>query len=59
MEFKLRFKKEKETPGTIRYREVDSNNEAADPIVVGQLYIRKAALKGTFPELISMVLTSE
>ena len=43
----LTFALEKETPGAIRYLEVDKNGDKAKPFMVGTLYLRKDQVDGT------------
>lgn len=46
------FVLEKETPGAYRFKEVDADGKAIegmDNVVVGTLYVRKSAIKGTCP----------
>jgi hypothetical protein len=54
----LRFEIERQTPGTVRYKEVPEEDM---PIVVGTLYVKKGALKGLksraeFPEYLEVTI---
>ncbi|MHA1286208.1 MAG: hypothetical protein ACTSPB_02270 [Candidatus Thorarchaeota archaeon] len=46
------FVKEKETPGTFRYREVSEN----EPVAIGSIYLKKWVTGGTPPEKIKVVV---
>ena len=51
-----RFKLERETPGALRYEEVDdSNRKVEDGKVIGTLYLRKSSFKGMYPPKIIVV----
>lgn len=56
----VNFTLERETPGAVRYMEVDDNGEQleiADGAKIGTLYIRKSALGGGIPDSIEIVIT--
>lgn len=63
MEFKLRFKLDKETKGAIRYQEVDpatGDERKGNDAVVGTLYIRKYQISGDYPgELIVTIASGD
>jgi hypothetical protein len=50
----------KQTPGALRYREVDSKDEHIkgdeEGALVGDLYLRKAAIKGRAPDKIKVTI---
>jgi len=59
------FTLERETPGALRYAEVDGKSgkpidlkgpKGMDAAVVGTLYIRKAALDGKMPKSLSITI---
>jgi len=56
MEKTLNFNFEKETKGTLRFKEVVAENEE---MVVGTLYVRKSALKEEKPEKLVVSIKSE
>ncbi len=49
----LVFKFEKETKGTVRYKEV----EGEQGVVVGTLYMRKSALKTPYPDEVKVTIS--
>ena len=49
----LTFKFNKETKNTVRFSEVVADD---DTPVVGELYIRKSAIKGKTPKMIEMTI---
>ena len=52
------FKFERETPGTLRFMEVDeSGNKKSTNYAIGTLYIRKTALHGATPTELQMNIT--
>lgn len=55
------FQMEKETPGTIRYQEVDAKgNRATGPTVkVGTLYIKKTTLGSDVPARLQVQITAQ
>jgi hypothetical protein len=56
--FPLHFALEKETPGAVRYMEVDEKGVEVDRefIVIGTIYIRKTALKGRIPATLKITI---
>lgn len=55
------FVLEKETPGAVRYRELDKDRKPIDDFkvgdaVVGVLYIRKNSLNGQIPPLVTVTI---
>lgn len=46
MKLDLRFEKEKETKGAVRYQEIDPDGKPAFAPQIGSLYIRKSAMVG-------------
>jgi hypothetical protein len=57
MILKLKFKFEKETPGTVRYQEVGEDGNPASAPSVPTLYVRKSAMPdGKIPQHISAEL---
>lgn len=60
--FDIKFALEKETPGAVRYMEVNSDGDKvtnADGAKIGSLYIRKDALKGTVPKGLRVTIITE
>lgn len=57
----IHFAMEKETPGTIRYQEVDAKgNRATGPAVkVGTLYIKKTTLGSDVPARLQVQITAQ
>ncbi len=57
----LNFAWEKETPGTMRYKEVDDKGFAisAQNIKVGTLYIKKSALGSDAPMRLEVQITAQ
>lgn len=53
MDVELVFKFEKETKGTVRFKEVEGEKGA----VVGTLYIRKSALSTPYPDEVKVVIS--
>lgn len=53
MNYTINFEFERETKGTVRYKEV------SDATIIGVLYIRKTALGATFPQKIIMNIQGE
>lgn len=51
----LKFKIEKETKGTVRYKEQAEKED----VVVGTLYIRKVALAEPYPENLTVTISDE
>ena len=49
MILKLKFKFEKETPGTVRYQEVGADGNPASAPSVPMLYVRKSAMPDESP----------
>lgn len=43
---------EKETKGTVRYKEVDDGKD----IIIGTLYIKKSALTQPYPEKVRVII---
>ncbi len=52
MKTTLKFVQEKETKGTVRFKEVG----APDEVVVGTLYVKKAALEEPYPEKLTVTI---
>lgn len=58
---RVRYEMEKATPGTIRYREVDSHGNPPSSIeeaVAPTLYIRKTALGDSIPQQLEVTITA-
>jgi len=52
------FRKEKETPGTFAYKQVDKDGyEERSP--VGTLYLKKDALRSGVPEMLHVTIVGE
>ncbi len=53
------FTFKKETPGAVCFQEVvpGNANPGADDVVIGTLYVRKAALGGVIPKSVSVEVT--
>lgn len=53
---KVSFTKEKETKGAVKYQELDAKGQPVQggDYVIGNLYIRKTAFNGSFPEKITV-----
>jgi hypothetical protein len=53
------FRRVKETKGTFVFAELDEDGEVAtEGYVIGQLYVRKTALKGEAPERLIVTVES-
>ena len=53
------FSFEKETPGAVRYQEVDGRGNIIkinDGAAISTLYVRKSALKGKIPERLTVTV---
>lgn len=63
VEYVLKFAFEKETPGALRFRELDEENlpVVTSGAVVGVLYIRKGALpeRKVFPRFMHVIVAAE
>jgi hypothetical protein len=59
MNLTIKFKKEKETKGAVRYKEVlsDGSFPSIQEGVIGNLYIRKDKIEGAIPE--TLIVTVE
>lgn len=58
----IKFKFEKETPGAVRFQEVDEDGNTkslADGATVGTLYIRKTALGGVKPSTLEVTIKGD
>lgn len=57
----LNFAMEKETPGTIRYQEVDGdgNPSKGAAVKVGTLYIKKATLGSDIPQRLEVQIIAQ
>lgn len=57
-----KFVFERETPGAVRFQEVDSNGKALkrddEGMCIGTLYLRKSALKGKIPQVLTVTCES-
>lgn len=60
MKFTTTFSKERETKGAVRYMEVDDdgNQLKSDDGTLNSIYIRKAALKGESPDMLTVTVAS-
>lgn len=60
MNITIKFHKERETKGAVRYQEIDQNGIALgmQESVVGTLYIRKNKIVGNIPERIELTIKS-
>ncbi|MEX2375438.1 MAG: hypothetical protein WD942_07605 [Dehalococcoidia bacterium] len=54
----MTMKQNRETPGAIRYHEVDAKGQPIEfkQAKIGQLYIRKTGLGGANPDLITVTI---
>ena len=58
----VNFAWERETPGAVRYREVDSKGNVrtnADGAVIGTLYLRKAQIGKKVPKKLIVTINNE
>lgn len=59
MQLKATFVLEKQTPGAIRFMEVDDAGQklkTSDGAKIGTIYVRKTALGDTVPQKISVII---
>lgn len=61
MKIEVQFKLEKQTPGAVRYMEVDGGGvkrDIAGGASIGILYIRKTAITGDIPQNLKVTIES-
>jgi hypothetical protein len=54
----LHFQLRNETPGALRYEEIDGQNRPVEHIeaTIGTLYVRKSAMEGTKPQFFTVTI---
>ncbi len=57
----VKFKMKNDTPGALRYEEVDSKGKPRtkdeEGAIIGSLYLRKQAVEGAQPEFVDVTIT--